>query len=429
MSEEKFDCIVVGAGLAGSTAGYILAQAGLEVLIIERGSFAGSKNMTGGRLYSHSLEKIIPGFAKEAPVERQVVKETVTMLTKDSAVSMDFQSELLGQEKKDSYTVLRADFDQWLAGKAEEAGAILATDVRVDDLLIKDGKIAGVIAGEDEMEAHVVILADGVNSLLAQKAGLKKELKPDQVAVGLKEVIELPANVIEDRFNLNPGEGAARLFVGDCSKGKIGGGFIYTNKNSISLGLVLTLSDLDAEGPTVVEMLEEFKQHPAIKPLIKGGKLVEYSGHLVPEGGLNMVPELYGEGVLVTGDAASLVVNAGYTIRGMDLAIASGEAAAQAVLAAKDKGDYSKSGLAQYKTLLDNSVVMTDMNKYRDFPAFMENHRIFNDYPQLAVDIIKDMYIIDGNPLKPLRKTALGHLKKVGLVNLFKDAWKGGKIL
>ncbi|MGI6226301.1 MAG: FAD-dependent oxidoreductase [Peptococcales bacterium] len=429
MSADKFDCIIVGAGPSGSIAGFILAQAGLEVLIIERGNFPGSKNMTGGRLYSHSLEKIIPGFSQEAPLERKVVKETVTMLTGDSAVSLDFQSQLLGENAKDSYSVLRADFDQWLANKAEEAGAILAPGVRVDDLLIKDGKICGVIAGEDEMEADVVILADGVNSLLAQKAGLKKELTPSQVAVGVKEVIELPAQVIEDRFNLNPGEGAARLFVGDCTQGKIGGGFLYTNKNSISLGLVLTLSDLGSEGLTVPELLESFKEHPAVKPLIKNGKLVEYSAHLVPEGGLNMVPELYADGVLVAGDAAGLVINAGYTVRGMDLAIASGEAAAQAVLAAKEKGNFSKATLAQYKSLLDNSFVMRDLKKYQDFPEFMENKRIFNQYPKLAVDIIKDMYIIDGSPLMPLRKTAINHVKKVGLMNLVKDAWKGGKIL
>ncbi|KJS87250.1 MAG: oxidoreductase [Peptococcaceae bacterium BICA1-8] len=429
MSGDIFDCIIVGAGPSGSIAGYLLAQAGLEVLIIERGNFAGSKNMTGGRLYSHSLEKIIPGFSKEAPVERRVIKETVTMLTGDSSVSLDFQSELLGEEKKDSYTVLRADFDQWLASKAEEAGAILASGVRVDDLIIQDGKVTGVIAGEDEMEADVVILADGVNSLLAQKAGLKAELKPDQVAVGIKEVIELPANVIEDRFNLNPGEGAARLFVGDCTKGKIGGGFLYTNKNSISLGLVFTLSDIGTEGLSVPQMLEEFKQHPAVKPLIKGGKLVEYSGHLVPEGGLTMLPKLYGDGVLVVGDAAGLVINAGYTVRGMDLAIASGEAAAQAVIAAQEKGDYTAPNLAHYKNLLDNSFIMRDLTKYQDFPIFMENHRIFKQYPQLAVDIFKDLYLIDGNPLKPLKKTALSHMKKVGIVNLLKDAWKGGKIL
>ncbi|MDK2824009.1 MAG: electron transfer flavoprotein-quinone oxidoreductase [Clostridia bacterium] len=429
MPEEKFDCIIVGAGPAGSTAGFLLANAGLEVLIIERGTFAGSKNMTGGRLYSHSLEKIISDFASVAPVERKVVKETITMLTNDSAVSIDFQSQQLNQAQKESYTVLRADFDQWLAGKAEDAGAILAPGVRVDDLLFKDGKVTGVIAGEDEMEADVVILADGVNSLLAQKAGLKVELKPNQVAVGVKEVIELPAQVIEDRFGLNKGEGAARIFVGNCTKGKIGGGFLYTNKNSLSLGLVFTLADLAESQLTVPQMLEEFKSHPVIKPLIKDGKLVEYSAHLVPEAGLNMLPKLYSDGVMVVGDAAGLVINAGYTVRGMDLAIASGEAASKAIITAKEQDDYSAASLARYQDLLDRSFVMQDLKQYQKFPEFMENPRIFNEYPQLVVNIFKDMFIVDGSPGKPLRKKVLNHAKQVGLVNLLKDAWKGVKAL
>lgn len=429
MPEEKFDCIIVGAGPAGSTAGFLLANAGLEVLIIERGTSAGSKNMTGGRLYSHSLEKIISDFASVAPVERKVVKETITMLTNDSAVSIDFQSQQLNQAQKESYTVLRADFDQWLAGKAEDAGAILAPGVRVDDLLFKDGKVTGVIAGEDEMEADVVILADGVNSLLAQKAGLKVELKPNQVAVGVKEVIELPAQVIEDRFGLNKGEGAARIFVGNCTKGKIGGGFLYTNKNSLSLGLVFTLADLAESQLTVPQMLEEFKSHPVIKPLIKDGKLVEYSAHLVPEAGLNMLPKLYSDGVMVVGDAAGLVINAGYTVRGMDLAIASGEAASKAIITAKEQDDYSAASLARYQDLLDRSFVMQDLKQYQKFPEFMENPRIFNEYPQLVVNIFKDMFIVDGSPGKPLRKKVLNHAKQVGLVNLLKDAWKGVKAL
>ena len=137
MSEDKFDAIVVGAGVAGSTAAYVLARAGLEVLMIERGDEPGGKNMTGGRLYTHSLEKILPGFTGQAPLERKVTRETITMLTADSAVSADFHSRLLQGEGRESFTVLRADLDRWLAAQAEEAGATLACSVRVDDLLKK----------------------------------------------------------------------------------------------------------------------------------------------------------------------------------------------------------------------------------------------------------------------------------------------------
>ena len=86
MSEEKFDAIIVGGGLAGLTAAYCLAQAEMEVLVLERGTFCGSKNVTGGRIYTHSLEKVMPGFAEEAPLERKVTKERVALMTSTSGL-------------------------------------------------------------------------------------------------------------------------------------------------------------------------------------------------------------------------------------------------------------------------------------------------------------------------------------------------------
>lgn len=431
MSEsEKFDAIIVGAGVAGSVAGYLLAKEGLEVLVIERGNYAGSKNMTGGRIYSHSLEKIMPNFAAEAPVERKITREKISLMTEESNVTIDFQSELLGVQGSDSYSVLRGEFDQWLAEKAEEAGAQIIPGIRVDDLLVKDGKVCGVIAGEEELESEVVIIADGVNSLLAQKLGFRGELKPHEVAVGAKEVIELPQKVIEDRFNCNDGEGTAWLFAGSPTAGRVGGGFLYTNKTSISLGIVATLSDLENSSKTVPQMLEDFKNHPAVKPLIKDGEMIEYSGHLVPEGGAAMIPRIVDDGVLVIGDAAGFCLNIGYAVRGMDLAIGSAELAAKAVLAAKQKGDYSESSLSLYKTLLDDSFVMKDLNHYQKFPHFMEHTtRIFHEYPEMAANIMADMFVMNGQPSQPLMKNMMKHVKKVGLMNLAKDGMKGVRAL
>lgn len=411
--------------MAGATAGYVLAQAGLEVVVIERGNYAGSKNMTGGRLYGHSLEKIIPNFAAEAPVERKVTKEKVSFLTGDGAVTLDFYAGALGDPQNASYTVLRGVFDQWLAGKAEEAGAVLAAGVRVDELLVQDGKVVGVKAGEDVLEADVVILADGVNSLLAQQVGLRQELHPHQVAVGVKEVIELPEQVIADRFNLSGDEGLSWLFAGACTGGIMGGGFLYTNKSSLSLGLVCTLSDMGRAQKTLPEMLEDFKQHPVIRPLIKGGKLIEYSGHLVPEAGINMMPKLFSDGVVVVGDAAGFVINTGYMVRGMDLAVASAEAAAKAVIQAKEKGDFSAQSLSVYQQLLEQSFVLQDLRLYKKAPEFMNNPRIFNDYPAMAVSLMTDLFKVDGSPNKSLLAKVNQSIKRVGLATLLKDGLKG----
>ncbi len=426
MSEEAFDAIIVGAGLAGCTAALVLAQAGADVLVIERGNYAGSKNMTGGRLYAHSLEKVIPGFARNAPIERLVTKEKISFMTDDTGVTMDYHTVRPDAPVKESYTVLRGKFDQWLAEQAENAGAQFITGIRVDNLLMRDGKVVGVEADGDELEAKVVILADGVTSILGEKLGMvKPRVSAHATAVCVKELIELPKGQLQDRFNITDEEGVAWLFAGNPSNGLMGGGFLYTNESSISLGLVCGLGHIEDSNKTVPQMMEDFKNHPVIKPLIAGGKMTEYSAHVVPEAGLNMLPELIRDGVMLTGDAAGLCMNLGFNVRGMDLAIAAGEAAAKAVLKAKESNDFSAAGLASYQTLLDESFVMQDMKLYKNAPAFMENPRIFNTYPKMVANIMADMFTVDGTPSEPLRKKIMKRCKEVGYMNLIKDGIKG----
>lgn len=299
MSDEKFDAIVVGAGVAGTVAGYVMAQAGLDVLVIERGNSAGSKNMTGGRLYAHSLERIMPGFAQEAPLERKVTREKISFLTEESAVTLDFHREKADAPTQDSYTVLRNRLDPWLIEKAEQAGVQFIPGVRVDALIREGNKVTGVQAGDDILEANIVILADGVNSMLGRSLGMVPPSSAHHYAVGVKELIGLPPTAIADRFNLSGNEGAAWLFAGSPSDGLMGGGFLYTNQDSISLGLVCGLGDIAHATKSIPQMLEDFKQHPTIRPLIAGGELLEYSAHMVPEGGLAMVPKLVDDGVMI----------------------------------------------------------------------------------------------------------------------------------
>lgn len=422
MSDDAFDAIVVGAGCAGSIAAYTLAKAGKSVLVIERGNFAGSKNMTGGRIYAHSLKKVFPDFEQNAPLERKITHEKISFLAPDSNFTIDFTGKSLGQEGKDAYSVLHAQFNPWLAEQAENAGADFVYGIRVDELIVRDGKVCGVKAGDDELEARVTIIADGCNSLLAQKIGLAEEPQLVEMAVGAKEVIELPANVIEDRFNCNPGEGTSWLFAGDSTHGHVGGGFLYTNKNSISLGIVATLSDLVTAETPVYQMLEDFKNHEAVRPLVKDGKVIEYSGHLVPEGGYRMIPKLVGDGVLVTGDAAMLCINLGYSVRGIDFAIASGEMAGQAASKALDASDVSKSGLDSYIELLKNSFVMKDLEQFQKFPHTMESTKhLFKGYPEMVRDMMTALFVVDGQPVEPIRRKLMRPVKEIGLMTVAKD--------
>ena len=424
-----YDAIVVGAGLSGSTAAYCMAKAGLSVLVVERGDAAGAKNVTGGRLYGHSLEKIIPGFAEEAPIERKVMRERISMMTDESCFTMDFGSSRFGDPASASYTVLRAEFDAWLAGKAEEAGCDVVCPAVADELLKEGGKVMGIRAGEDDLTSDVVILADGVNSLLAQKAGLKRELSPHHVAVGVKEIIELPKDTINDRFGLNDGEGLAHLFAGAPSKGMVGGGFLYTNKASLCVGMVMTVADMAKSSIRLPDLMEAFRESSPLKPFLAGGKLVEYSAHLVPEGGLGMVPTLSADNLLVVGDAAGFCLNMGYTVRGMDYAIASGQLAAQTVIEAKEKGDFSNTTLAGYKKRLEDSFVLKDLNTHKHAPDFIEHTpRMYKEYPALVEGIFTDMFKVSG-PSRLMIKKALPHILKAGLFNLAKDGFKGTRAL
>lgn len=427
---SDFDAIVVGGGLAGSVAAYTLASAEKSVLVVERGNYCGAKNMTGGRIYTHSLAKIFPDY-QDAPLQRKVTHERISLMSPDSNFTIDYSARELEQAGKESYTVLRGPFDQWLAEKAEDAGAEYICGIAVEDLMIENGKVCGVIAGEDEITADVVILADGVNSLLTSKAGLSKKAPAiHQVAVGAKEIIELPADVIESRFLCNPGEGASWLFAGDCSNGIIGGAFVYANEESVSVGIVATMSEVLKQDIPVYQMLENFKNRPEIKPLIAGGKLVEYSGHVVPEGGIHMMPEIIGDGVLVAGDAAMLCMNLGYTVRGMDLAVESGSIAAKAAIKALDAGDTSKAGFGVYKSMLDNSFIMRDMNMYAEAPEFLENcPGMFRGYPEMIRDIMTPLFMVDGEPRQHVMKLAMPQVKKQGLFKLGKVAMKGVKVL
>ncbi|MBQ3392748.1 MAG: FAD-dependent oxidoreductase [Lachnospiraceae bacterium] len=413
MSEEKFDAIVVGGGLAGLTAAYCLAQAEMEVLLIERGDFCGSKNVTGGRIYTHSMEKLMPGFAKEAPLERKITKERIALMTETGALNIEYASGKDDDDSTASYSVLRSKFDKWFAEKAEEAGVMMVPGIRVDECLIEDGKVVGINAGGEEMYADVVILADGVNSLLSQQLGLKKELEPHQVAVGCKEVIQLDEEVINQRFNVKNGEGTAVLVAGDPTLGNIGGGFLYTNKDSISIGIVATCSDIGRVDVSIPDMLERFKNHPSVEPLITGGVPLEYSAHLVPEGGFNMIPEkLYADGVLICGDAAAFVVNLGYAVRGMDFAVESGRLAAEAVIKAKEAGDFSARTLSLYQQLVEDSFIYTDMKQYRNFPKLLERHEIFNDVPEIADMIMDKLFRVDGRKPVSLPMFAVDEIAK-----------------
>lgn len=424
---EKFDVVVVGAGPAGCSAAYALAREGLEVLVIERGSAVGAKNMTGGVLYGPVLEKIFPDFPSGVPVERAINRHAISFLSTDSSVSFDVR---LGDSRHAAYSVLRAKFDRWFAEKVEEAGGIVAAGLLVEDLVIQDGKVAGVIAGGDEFRSSVVLAADGANSLMAEKAGLGTKLAPGNMNQGVKEVIRLPREVIEERFGLEGDGGAAIHYLGACTRGIHGGGFLYTNKDSISLGVVVQLQALMDSGLRATDLLDGFKAHPAVRDLIRSGEVVEYSAHLVPAGGLGMVPRLCTDGMLVAGDAAGLVLATGRALEGLNFAIASGLAAAEAIKKARETDDFSRSVLAVYETLLRDSFVMQDLDTFKSAASFLDNPRLYEAYPEFICRMGEKIFESNGDPKSRAWDVVRREMKgRMGVWDLLRDAWAARRSL
>lgn len=411
---ERVDAAIVGAGLAGLSCAYALAKAGMDVLVVERGDYPGSKNVTGGRLYMNPVRQYLPDNWHEAPFERHVAREKLTMLSDEAALSLELRPENYTKEPHHSYTLLRPVFDRWLAEKAAKEGAAIIPKYKVDGVLHENGRISGIRAEGEEIAANVVVAADGALSFIAEQAGLRSRHGAEHFAVGVKETIELPRKTIEERFNLHGDEGSAQLYFGSVTKGLTGGGFLYTNRESLSLGIVVGIGSLMANTQQleILQLMEEFKARPEISVLIEGGQMVEYSAHTIPEGGIKSMPTLFTDGMIIVGDAASFALNMGIIVRGMDLAIASGAIGAKAIETAKKRNNYSAESLASYKTMLDNSFVLKDLRTFRNIWTVLNNQRLFTKYPHLLNELMIDLMSIGAEPKPKLSSTVLKSVRK-----------------
>ena len=406
---EKVEIVVVGAGVAGLATAMVLAEAGVEVLVVERGDYPGSKNVTGGRLYLEPVRPYLPDVWDDAPLERGVVKERLTMVSPSASTTVEVGSERFRQRPYSSYTLLHSTFDRWFADLAAERGAFIIPGYKVDDLLREDGRVVGIVSAGDEIRADAVVAADGASSFMAEKAGLRAKFAAKDFAVATKEVIELPSQTIEERFGVEQGEGVAQLFFGSLTEGMFGGGFLYTNSESLSLGLVIAIHDLMEQEPPVSphDLLEKFKARPEIKPLIAGGHPVEYSAHTIPEGGFHALPQMVTDGLVLVGDAAGLALNMGITVRGLDFALASGVMAARALLGAREQAEFSAASLARYEKLLEDSFVWKDLHTFRNMPGFLSNPRVRDHYPSVVCGLLEELMWIGEEPKEKLSTTLL----------------------
>jgi electron transfer flavoprotein-quinone oxidoreductase len=371
---EHYEAVVVGAGPGGAAAAASLADRGVETLVLERGTEAGTKNVSGGLLYGESsapytLDDLFPGV-REAATERPVADHYIHNLAGGKVRTFD----LGGVHHDDTEwcdAVLRRRLDAWLAErvheKTRETGGGLLTDVHVDGLLRDNsGAIVGVTCEElDPIRADLVVAADGVNSELARDADLMDWDDPDEWFQGVKAVVEMPDGAIEQQFDVEAGEGVAHLFSGDLFAGVRGGGFLYTNEDSLSIGTVFHLDSIAEERVESHELLDALLTHPLLGRWLPEEYVeLEYSAKLVPDSKKVAHPSPHDGRLVLVGDAAGQMQAQGPIIKGMNHAVTAGALAGEAFAEAREEGAPATAG-RRYERKLRNSGTMAKLRPRR----------------------------------------------------------------
>lgn len=367
---EKFDAVVVGAGPAGSAAALEMARHGKQVLLLERGKAPGAKSATGGILYGQTntyfnLEYLVPDFEKTAPLERPIHKYYMHNLGGNRVQTADL-TRLHAYKTRWSYSLLRGRFDPWFAAQAateaRKHGGGLLTDVTVTGPLRENGKITGVESQElDPIRADVVVAADGATSNLARRSGLRDWGEPQDWFQGVKVVCRVDPGVIEGPFEGRNGAGTAHLYAGDLFGSCRGGGFLYTNKDTLSIGTVFHLDSVASHRVEPHQYLDRLLKHPLLARAIGDSyEELEYSAKLIPDGKRMAMRRPYQDRLLVVGDAAGHMKAAGPIIKGLNLAIVGGVLAAQAYLLAAAQNRFSRMG-GLYASFLEGSLIKKEL--------------------------------------------------------------------
>jgi len=367
----------------------------------------------GGVLYRHMMEQIIPEFWKDAPIERPIVEQNLWIMGKESVTKTGYKGMEWSKAPYNNFTVFRGKFDQWFAKKCVEVGTLIINETVVKECILENNKVVGVRTDrpDGELFADVVVLADGVNSLLGKSLGFHKEWRKDEVALCVMEELKLPSERIEERFNLEKGMGATIEIFGDGTLGMVGTAFIYTNKDHLSIGCGALLSQMYEKHIKPYELLEYIKNHPIIKPIIKGSQPCEYYAHLIPEGGYKSIPKLVDNGVLVIGDAAQFVN--GIHREGSNMGMTSGRFAAETIIRAKGIGEFTERTLSHYCDLINNSYITKDLKKYKNASSTLENNgAYFNHYMPAVNKSVSEMLTVDGVSKSEKQKLITKHMTK-----------------
>jgi len=279
---EKYDVAIIGGGTAGLAALKQLSNLGKQAILIEAGSKIGSKNLSGGILYSKkpkkgevtNVEQVYENFLDDAPLERKITKYILHSTSKDKVYSMDLTA-AHDYQANFGYSVLLNKLNSWFAKQAEESaeklGGGIIPGVHVKSITWNEQTGTIIIQTDelDEFEVKAVIAADGVNSEVADMVGARKKFTSEQLYQGVKVIVKLPEEIIDKRFSISTDEGAAHLFAGDVTLNHIGGGFLYTNRDTLSVGAVYHFDSLLRNPIEPYTLIDTLLKNPMVSEFIK----------------------------------------------------------------------------------------------------------------------------------------------------------------
>jgi len=369
---------------AGKRQGTALGE--VEIAVIEKGASIGAHILSGAVMDPRALSELIPDFVEQgAPLESPVKDDDFLYLTKKRAIKSPVTPPPL---KNHGYYIVSLNrLTAWLGEKCEEAGVNIFPEFPGAEMLYDERDcVIGVRTGDKGVDregrrksnfepgvdllAKVTVLGEGPRGSLvkqlAQRLNLNEGREPQVYSLGLKELWELP----DDRYPL----GKVTHTLGYPSDAQTyGGGWIYGMQNRVlNIGYV---TGLDYRDPLLDPHAEfqRFKEHPHIRRLLEGGKMIRYGAKTIAAGGYYAMPQLYADGVLLVGDCAGFLNS--QRLKGIHTAIKSGMLAAEAIFEALVANDFSSQKLQRYEQLVGESWIMPELRRVRNFHAGFKRGR------------------------------------------------------
>lgn len=388
MQTSQYDVVVVGAGAAGLTAAIGLARADFRVAVVEAAAWPGAENWSGCVYFAENLAH--PDILGEAGVEslaweRRLVERGLFATDGHSLLGMKYRDP---EAFRHCYTVLRPIYDHHLGQIAQRLGVALLTDTTAESLIRADRRVIGICTQRGPLYAPLVFLAEGDASHLVTREGYERftdQREAPKFLQGIKQVIELPPGAIEERFGVGATDGIAyeMLVRNGTLRGQDlhlnMGGFLYTNKTSLSVGLVLPVDHLNASfGGDPNLLLEWFENLPALQPWLREGKRTVYGAKIIRGGGARDIPHLIDDGLAIGGAASAIGIDFPYpnftgpaTAMGLLLT-----QAAKRIRAAH--GTFSRQELQQhYLEPLQKTHYWQDVEFLRRWPGYVKKTTVF----------------------------------------------------